>query len=289
MAGAAPPGQGSNASREGGYIVLDLPEDHRSLFVDLLKGFEEFAALKGYRVAFSFDAQSTDRVAFKFTITDSGISVSTNQVRRDFEDYIKRVKTGECLDDLPVVLSPAQHDLILTTMKNRINFLQHNYNLVRNSVEYYERLLRSSVGNPFGHLPAVLVQTGGTLDSRSYVASKSPQVIQGDSNREILQEADQSIYIASSFNERAAQVEGLEKLIQLLSRHAEAGAAVANLNKIKDEITDEASPNSRRIWKWLERAKLSMEATKLSAEIIEAAKGVYSSFRALSLLGVLLS
>jgi hypothetical protein len=36
----------------GGYIIVDLPEERRSLFHDLLKGFEEYARLKGYGVSF---------------------------------------------------------------------------------------------------------------------------------------------------------------------------------------------------------------------------------------------
>ena len=36
------------ASGTSGYIIIDLPEKQKSLFHDLLKGFEDFAKIKGY-------------------------------------------------------------------------------------------------------------------------------------------------------------------------------------------------------------------------------------------------
>jgi hypothetical protein len=44
---------GSSGLGSGGYIVVDMPENEGPLFHDLLKGFEEFAKLKGYNIAFS--------------------------------------------------------------------------------------------------------------------------------------------------------------------------------------------------------------------------------------------
>jgi hypothetical protein len=130
----------------------------------------------------------------------------------------------------------------------------------------------------------VLVQTGGTLDSRSYAANNSPQLVQGDQNAGVSQSLDQSVYVADSFNERAQQVAGLDELIALLSTDSSVMPAVINLSKARDEVAEESSPDPKRIWKWLERAKLSLETAKLSKDAIEATKGVFSSFEALALL-----
>ena len=113
-------------------------EEHRSLFHDFLKGFEDFAALKGYRVTVSIDSSNSQEFGFKFTIMESGITVSTDTVREDFNNYMQKIESGDALDDLPIVASPEDHDLILTKLKNRINFLQHSYNLSQNTIEYYD-------------------------------------------------------------------------------------------------------------------------------------------------------
>ena len=52
----------------GGYIILDLPDNMRSMFSDLLKGFEDFAKLKGYNIIFSVDNSIPHKNASKFTL-----------------------------------------------------------------------------------------------------------------------------------------------------------------------------------------------------------------------------
>lgn len=267
-----------------GYIVLNLPEDHRSLFIDLLKGFEDFARLRGYEVRFSFDSQTPNQVAFKFVIGRSGLTVSTDQVKQDFNDYIDRLRRGDALDDIPVVLTPEQHDLLLTTMKNRINFLQHNYKLTTNTVEYYERLLMrtGAIPSAFTQAPSFFVQTGGISNSRSIIAGHSPQIVQGDTSGAVSQSHDESVYIANSFNQRQEQISKLTELIEALKAAPQEGSqaekAVINLEKVKDELTEEPQPDPNRIRRWLERTKNCIEIMKLGKETLELAKSVYTSF-----------
>jgi hypothetical protein len=278
---------GLQLTDSGGFIVLNIHPDQRSAFLDLLKGFEDYARLRGYQCLFSFDSLSSNRVAFKFTVGEAGIGVSAQQVKTDFEDYIARIRDSGDLNDIPVSLTPEQHELVLVALKNRLSFLQHNYNLAKNANEFYERLLRQVPGTAFSQTPTVMVQTGGTLDSRTYSAHSSPQLVQGDANRDVAQSLDSSVHIADSFNDRRQQIESLEYLIKLLSEYPNAHAAVVNLEKVHDEVAGMAVPDRSRVWKWLERAKLSMETAKLSGEAIEAARKVYSSFNVASLLSAL--
>lgn len=126
----------------GGYIVLDLPDAQRGLVHDLLKGFEEYARLKGYGVSFSVDTTFHDRIAFKLTLTDLDVVVGTDRVRKDLREYLERVSKGDPLDDLPQVISIEEHEVLVATLRNRISFLQHSYNLAKTSVEFYEGLIR---------------------------------------------------------------------------------------------------------------------------------------------------
>ena len=91
-----------------GYIVIDLPDENRSLFQDLLKGFEEYARLKGYSVSFSADTTFHNRIAFKFTLTDLDIVIGNDRIRKDLKEYIQKVSTEEndnFLDELPQLIS----------------------------------------------------------------------------------------------------------------------------------------------------------------------------------------
>jgi hypothetical protein len=70
---AASAGAGS-----GGYIVVDMPEKDRPFFHDLLKGFEDYAKLKGYDLSFSIDSSFEGRIAFKFTVKNDGVMLDHN-------------------------------------------------------------------------------------------------------------------------------------------------------------------------------------------------------------------
>lgn len=267
----------------GGFIILDLPEDKIPFFHDLLKGFEEYSKLKGYSVSFSVDSTFTNRIAFKFTLKDSIINIGTERVRRDFKEYLEKVQSSDSLDDMPVVTSFEEHDLLVTVLKNRINFLQHSYNLTKNITEYLQRLLWKSSSMPVSPAQNLIVQTGGVMDSKNYRAIASSGVIQGDNNEIKDVKIDTSIKIGNSFNEIKSQIEGLEKLIGILKHETmlnpdQRDSVIKDFEKVKDELLEEKYPDKSRIKKWLERAKNGLEIAKLSNELIEIVKIVFASF-----------
>ena len=196
----------------GGYIVLDLPDAQRGLFHDLLKGFEEYARLKGYGVSFSVDTTFHDRIAFKFTLTDPDVIVGNDRIRKDLREYLERVSQGDPLDDLPQVISIEEHEVLAATLRNRISFLQHSYNLAKNSVEFYEGLIRRANTQPFLLSPNIVVQTGGAYNAPSYSAVSSPQAVLGIENT-----SKSSIRIAVTYKERKEQIDRLTQVLEKLA------------------------------------------------------------------------
>lgn len=131
----------ANGAGTGGYIVIDLPDEQKPLLHDVLKGFEEYAQLRGYKLDFSIDSTLTDKIAFKFTIADKGVTVSTTQVKQDLRDYIDKVRNGDPLDDLPIVIPEPDHHALVLAMKNRLSFLQHTYTAQQNVLQFYEETM----------------------------------------------------------------------------------------------------------------------------------------------------
>ena len=260
----------------GGYIVVDLPEERRSLFHDLLKGFEEYARLKGYSVSFSVDATFSNRIAFKFTLTDPDVVVGINRVRSDLKEYLDRIRGGEPLDDLPVVTTVAEHDILMTTLKNRISFLQHSYNLAQNAVDFYESLIRKASSMSVLPAQSVVVQTGGALNSPTYSAVNSPRALLGDGTT-----ADNNLRIVVSFAERQNQIEDLDRVLALLRDEA-AGEArdktIHNLMSVREELEGAPEPESGRVAEWLERTRQALQLGGLGHETIQAAKELLSLF-----------
>ncbi|RQV38953.1 hypothetical protein DF028_18530 [Burkholderia cenocepacia] len=272
----------AEAANSGGYIVIDMPEDQKRMFHDVLKGFEEFAQLKGYAISFSVDSSLADKVAFKFTIQDQGVTVSTQTVKKDLQEYIERVKSGDDLDDLAVVVSDNEHAALILAMRNRISFLQHTYTTQKHAVEFYERILRNAGGSTIGVVPAqnFYLQGAGSMEpkNQTYTAIGSSRVVQGEHIQ-----ADQSIRIGASMKEKQEQVDNLDSLIAALTQtHPvptdDSKKAIINLEKVKSELTDEAKPDGNRIMKWLETAKASIKVLALGKDALDLAEKVYHGF-----------
>ncbi|WP_186018187.1 hypothetical protein [Burkholderia gladioli] len=270
----------------GGYIILNLPDDQKALFHDVLKGFEEYAGLKGYSIQFSIDNSAPNQIAFKFTVAGAGIQVSTQQVRSDFDEYMEKVRSGDLLADLPIVIPEVHHRSLLLAMQNRINFLHYTYTAQENVVQYYEQFLRDlratgTMGIALGQ--NLYIQTGGTMVPTSYSAVNSQNVAQGTNNSASNNTIDHSIKIGGSFNEKKTQLDALERAIKTINDAEglpanEIGRAIANFQKIKDELAHEDKPDAPRIQKWLETARGALSALSLSKEVADATKDAFSAF-----------
>jgi hypothetical protein len=270
----------------GGYIVLNLPDEQKALFHDVLKGFEEYAGLKGYSIQFSIDNSAPNQIAFKFTVVGAGIQVSSQQVRSDLDEYMEKVRSGDPLADLPVVIPEAHHRSLLLAMQNRIIFLHHTYTAQANVVQYYERFLRNlRATGSMGVVPGqnFYIQTGGAMVPTNYSTMNSQNVAQGTNNSASNNTIDHSIKIGGSFNEKKTQLDALERAIKTINDTEglpanEVGRATANFQKIKDELAHEDKPDAPRIQKWLEAAKGALSALSLSKEVVDATKDAFAAF-----------
>ena len=266
----------------GGYIVLDLPNDKRPLFHDLLKGFEDYSRLKGYEVNFSIDATFKDKIAFKFTVAEDLVNIAPERVRRDFKEYIDKVKNGDNFDDIPIVTSFEEHYMLVKVLKNRISFLEHSYNLKTNAIDYYEKLLLKLLTLPAMPSQNILVQTGGTMDFKNYNSINSNKVIQGDNNLLLGGSVTTSVTIGDSFNSIKTQIDKIDAFIYALKKDPQQNssheAIIKDVEKVKDELQDEVQPDSARVAKWLERAKHTLKLGSLGQEVVSAAKELFSAF-----------
>jgi hypothetical protein len=226
------------------------------------------------------------KIAFKFTLQQGGVGVSTSTVRKHIKEYIEKVKNGESFEGLPIVISPDEHALVSATLKNRISFLQHNYHLEKNGREYYEKLIQnfSTSSNGFGHQPSIFIQTGGVNNPRTLSANNSSNVLQGEDVLYENNSDNSTITISNSFNKRKEQITKLTELIDHIRKESELDetikqTAITNVDKIKDELTDEEAPSKSRISKWLSNIKDVLGNVVLSHETQQAVQWIYDSFK----------
>jgi hypothetical protein len=88
----------------GGYISFIMLDSGKPFLEDLLKGFGEYAKLRGYEFTFLIDRPFlTDEVTFKFILDPIDREDRPPQMHQDLQDYLNIVEKRGSLDDLPVV------------------------------------------------------------------------------------------------------------------------------------------------------------------------------------------
>lgn len=273
--------EGSNADL-GGYVVVDIPNENKSLFQDLLKGFEEYAEAKGYKVTISTDTSIDGKIAFKFTILEYGVTTSPNQVKRDLNEYVRKIQSGDTFDDLYEISESIEVQRVIMALKNRVSFLQQNYQVEKNTKEFYEQFFNKLNLNSISHSPMSIHlnqsnQGAIEMDSKSYSANNSANVMQGDNHSNILETGD--IKIGITHNERVNQLEMLDKLLAVMDSNDEKIVkAKRKIESVKDELQDEENPDKKSIFKWLTKVKEILDTAKTAEKIYKHAKDVYEVF-----------
>ena len=176
----------------GGYVFVSIPDEYKSFFHDTIKGFEEFAKIRGYRVSIAIDTTPPGKVGFRFTILDRGVTVSTETVKRDVDEYIARFRETDTLDDMPIIIDPIEHERLkavistrFITVKNNAEMYQATANVYKHIINEMRQLTTSGIGYmPYNPMIINQIDQGGSyMAGDSYSANQSPGAAVGKNNR----------------------------------------------------------------------------------------------------------
>lgn len=266
----------------GGYVTVEIPEEKKALFHDLLKGFEEYALLRGYKVSLSIDTTSENRISFKIVVLDFGITSTRQTIKADLNDYINKIKNGDLLDDIPEIIDPVEHNKIMTALKNRISFLQHNYEVQKNINSFYENFFHKLPLQGFLHsTPVFNFNNGGTnqVDQRRYIASNSANVMQGDQQSGSIESG--SINIGITHSQKTQQIQRIDDVISELNKCIDDNQcqnAIRQFQNIKEELEDSENPDKNSIAKWLQKASSVLSFADKAPALLEKTKAVLEAF-----------
>lgn len=281
------------ADLRNGYIVVEMEEKKRQVFEDILKGFEDYAGLKGYKIAFSADNSIPGKFVFKFTLLDEGVEVSIEKVKRDIQEFIARIDSGEPLENLPVIIPLEEHQMIMAKLINRINFVNYNYKITESTLNHLQTVMNNmtKMNSPQIYLDvcgnstnSTKLSNGGNLDMAKYETTNSQGVIQGKGNSHNIIDVSQNkttIKIGSSFKEKQMQLSKLTMLIQALRKLPESDfkeEAVFNLKSAQREIEEEERPSSSKLEKYFKGASKAFKGIELGRELLTQISQVYDSF-----------
>lgn len=265
----------------GGYITISIPEEIKSIFHDLLKGFEEYAALKGYKVSVSIDDSEDGKISFKIIVHDFGVTANRKIIKKDLDEYLEKIKRGD-FDNIPEILDPIEHARLVMALKNRIVFLQQNYEVERNIREFYEKFFERLPLQSISHAsqPVLHITNTGSseMDERKYIANNSANVMQGDNHNNIFKTGD--IQIGSTYTEKKDQIEKVDELIAELKKSDLKGQqdAIRHIENVKEELADSENPDKSQIGKWLGKAGSILAVAERGSALFLKAKSVFDSF-----------
>jgi len=264
----------------GGYVVLDISEDNKPVFRDLLIGFEEYAKLKGYKVCVSVKSNIHGKIAYRIDIDEQGITKSTCSVKKDLDDYIKEVNSDseQRFKELPVIISEVDHERVTTTLRNRIATLEVNYQLEKRTNEFLMNLAAMFPQGAVSHTPQpiqIINRMTDMNDSRSYEVNNSTGITQGDNSSTLME--GNKINLGANHAERSEIVNKLEELLVAIRGIDIYSDAARNIENAKEELTDAQEPDVSRIKKWLEKAKSAFSMAEDGSEVLQKAKDAYEA------------
>jgi len=273
--------QNTPVSDLGGYITIDMPEERKSGFQDILKGFEEYTSLKGYKVSISSDLSIKDKISFKITIDEFGVTTNINNVKKDLDEFMNKIHNGESLDDLPQVISAPEHQRIIMALTNRINFLQQNYQMEKNMKEFYVNFVQNlPLGSISHQLPQIQIHNGSLeMDKRKYIATNSSNVMQGDEQQNII---ENNINIGNTLSQKQEKLKEIEGVIELINQEYSENSEVQKVKRqfenIQEELSEEETPDKSFIEKALQKANQVISTLDAGEKIVDKVKKVLESF-----------
>lgn len=274
----------------GGYVFVDVPDAHKSLFHDTIKGFEEFARLKGYRISIAIDTTPPGKVGFRFTILDQGITVSTETVKSHVDEYVAKFKESDsdAFDDLPIVIDRVEHERLKAVLTARFTMVKNTAEMYKIEADFYRRLVLEISQLKTGgvsYLPAPpitihnqLEHGGPQMAGDTYSADHSPGAAVGKGNTALIEGS--TVTIGSTLTEKNEQVSGLTELIELVKRSELQNKedVARHLANAKEELADGNPPNEGLIDQFLGKAKNILALADKGNRIYEKAKEVLALF-----------
>lgn len=270
----------------GGFVFMEVHDDYKIMFADAMNGFSDFAKLKGYNVEFSLDTTLPGKVGIRFTILDSGVTVSTATVRKDVDDYIERLRSADDLSDMPMATNSIEHSRLVSALQGRFSYLRMQAEMRSTQADFYKRIINewnegSSRAISYATPVHIQLTNEGLKNMRdNYNAENSQNIAQGKGAKALTKGS--TVLIGSTLTEKTKQVNALKELEGVIGEaqlpDETKQAAIRHVLNAREELEDSDNPNPDDIAKWLGRADTALKTAGAAAGLLEKAQGVFKMF-----------
>lgn len=272
----------------GGYEFITIDDEFKPVFLDVMNGFADYAKMKGYEVEISIDNSHSGKVGLRVAILDRGVTVSTNTVRNDVQDYIRRFQNNADFSDMPMAQNSAEHSYLVNALSARFSHMKTQIELHQITEKHLKFLLEEVRNNKFSsigyqpvnnHIHFITSQEANNLRD-NYTANNSQNVAQGKGASATT--IGSTIQIGNTYRERAERIEALKNFI-IDTEAANIPVAtksdvVRYLTNAREEMENEERPDADAVGKALEKANNALSALDSGAGLIEKLAPVLALF-----------
>ena len=259
------------------YTFIDVDEEYKSLVVDALNGFSDYAKLKGYEVRLIINTNYSGKVGFKFETIKLGTFDLSSGVQRDVDEYINHLRSSDDLSNLPMLTDTVQHSRLVAALQTRFSYLRIQVNMLAIQSDFYKCIAEGWSGSPhrgFSIVPAISLNVTNIGEGNmrdSYSIKNSQNVAQGKGAKAITEGS--SVHVGKTYSEKFKQIESLsdfEAAVDESSLPRDAKESVLNqLRNVREEITESASPNPTEIGNGLGQVYVALNAAGAASGLID--------------------
>ena len=255
------------------FFILSVPTLFRTIFLDVLQGFEHFSQLRGYQSLLSFHSFPDNKIGFKYTVGLAGVGVSASQAKADFADYIDRIHSFRDFDTKVIFLDPERIVTQDVLLKKHLIRIQKAFHAADEYQSTIHRLFTTITEKGFSPIP--ITKPLDPLPDTS---------IQQKSAVGEFCSTEGKVYLDPAFTKRNQQIDLLERFIIRLVQNPQTRQATVVLEQTRNAMIETDSPDNETTRAWLKQAAHSIEQSDLEPEDIDLLKEVYASFHVEDLL-----
>lgn len=190
--------------------------------------------------------------------------------------------SGGSFDNIPILITAEDHSAVIGSLKARLKFIAYSHTLEKENKEFYQGLINKMANNSINNQPANinLIQEGIGMDSRSYSANNSANVVQGDDSINAIKNS--TVQIGKNVLEINSQLETLKDTLNAIEVESSENKAlkpvIRHLENAKEELEESSSPDTSTIEKWLSKANALIQTVGATTKTISKFQALLLSF-----------
>ncbi len=268
------------------YASIMVGDEYRSLLIDALNGFSDYAQIKGYQVRLRVDTRFQGVIYFAFEVVTINMSTAPIDLQQDVDDYVNHLRLADNLNNMPMLTDSIQHSRLVAALQTRFSYLRMQVDMLSMQNDFYKRLLEGwsiSLGRGTSTIPSInfnISNNGGENMRDKYSIKNSQNVAQGQAAHSAV--TGNSVQIGRTYTESTKQVDSLRELEAIVEASTLTedikASALRYLRNTQEEIVENTDPDVSKIGNWLIRTNSILRTAGATTGLLDKLGEVLTLF-----------